>query len=125
AMSAYADLDVSVIDERPPGRTPVTTVAISGARREEVVERIRVSCAEGRQVYWVCTLIEESEDANGMKIEAQAAQATFEALSQALPEFAVGLLHGRVKPAEKAAVMSGFKAGQLHLLVATTVIEVG
>jgi ATP-dependent DNA helicase RecG len=85
AMSAYADLDVSVIDEMPPGRTPVTTVAISGARREEVVERIRLACAEGRQVYWVCTLIEEGEDASGAKIEAQAAQATFEALSQALP----------------------------------------
>jgi ATP-dependent DNA helicase RecG len=125
AMSAYADLDVSVIDEMPPGRTPVTTVAISGARREEVVERIRLACAEGRQVYWVCTLIEESEDASGAKIEAQAAQATYEALSQALPELQVGLLHGRMKPAEKAAVMARFKAGGLHLLVATTVIEVG
>jgi ATP-dependent DNA helicase RecG len=125
AMSAYADLDVSVIDEMPPGRTPVTTVAISGARRDEVVERIRLACAEGRQVYWVCTLIEESEDANGMKIEAQAAQATFEALSQALPELRVGLLHGRMKPAGKAEVMARFKGGELHLLVATTVIEVG
>jgi ATP-dependent DNA helicase RecG len=90
-----------------------------------VVERIRLACAEGRQVYWVCTLIEESEDANGMKIEAQAAQATFEALSQALPELRVGLLHGRMKPVEKAQVMASFKAGELHLLVATTVIEVG
>jgi ATP-dependent DNA helicase RecG len=125
AMSAYADLDVSVIDEMPPGRTPVTTVAISGARREEVVERIRLACAEGRQVYWVCTLIEEGEDASGAKIEAQAAQATFEALSQALPELRVGLLHGRMKAAEKAATMARFKAGELHLLVATTVIEVG
>jgi ATP-dependent DNA helicase RecG len=125
AMSAYADLDVSVIDEMPPGRTPVTTVAISGARRDEVVERIRVACAEGRQVYWVCTLIDESEDANGMKIEAQAAQATYEALGAALPELQVGLLHGRMKPAEKAAVMARFKAGALQLLVATTVIEVG
>jgi ATP-dependent DNA helicase RecG len=125
AMSAYADLDVSVIDEMPPGRTPVTTVAISGARRDEVVERIRLSCAEGRQVYWVCTLIEESEDASGAKIEAQAAQATFEALSTALPELCVGLLHGRMKPAEKAAVMARFKSGELQLLVATTVIEVG
>jgi ATP-dependent DNA helicase RecG len=125
AMSAYADLDVSVIDEMPPGRTPVTTVAISGARREEVVERIRLACAEGRQVYWVCTLIEESQDASGAKIEAQAAQATFEALSQALPELQVGLLHGRMKPIEKAAVMARFKQGELHLLVATTVIEVG
>jgi ATP-dependent DNA helicase RecG len=125
AMSAYADLDVSVIDEMPPGRTPVTTVAISGARREEVVERIRLACAEGRQVYWVCTLIEEGEDATGAKIEAQAAQATFEALTQALPELRVGLLHGRMKPAGKAAVMARFKAGELQLLVATTVIEVG
>jgi ATP-dependent DNA helicase RecG len=125
AMSAYADLDVSVIDEMPPGRTPVATVAISGARRDEVVERIRVACAEGRQVYWVCTLIEESEDASGAKIEAQAAQATFEALSGALPGLQVGLLHGRMKPAEKTAVMARFKAGALQLLVATTVIEVG
>ena len=125
AMSAYADLDVSVIDEMPPGRTPVTTVAVSGARREEVVERIRVACSEGRQVYWVCTLIEEGEDASGAKIEAQAAQATFEALSAALPELQVGLLHGRMKAADKAAVMARFKAGALQLLVATTVIEVG
>jgi ATP-dependent DNA helicase RecG len=125
AMSAYADLDVSVIDEMPPGRTPVTTVAISGARREEVVERIRLACAEGRQVYWVCTLIEESEDASGAKIEAQAAQDTHEALSQALPELRIGLLHGRMKPAEKASVMAAFKSGEVHLLVATTVIEVG
>jgi ATP-dependent DNA helicase RecG len=124
-MSAYADLDVSVIDEMPPGRTPVTTVAISGARREEVVERIRLACAEGRQVYWVCTLIEESEDASGAKIEAQAAQDTHEALSQALPELRIGLLHGRMKPAEKASVMAAFKSGEVHLLVATTVIEVG
>jgi ATP-dependent DNA helicase RecG len=114
-----------VIDEMPPGRTPVTTVAISGARREEVVERIRLACAEGRQVYWVCTLIEEGEDASGAKIEAQAAEATFEALTDALPELRVGLLHGRMKPAEKAVVMARFKAGELQLLVATTVIEVG
>ncbi|MEO8160331.1 MAG: helicase-related protein, partial [Arenimonas sp.] len=125
AMSAYADLDVSVIDEMPPGRTPVTTVAISGARRDEVVERIRLACAEGRQVYWVCTLIEESQDASGAKIEAQAAQDTYQALSAALPELQVGLLHGRMKPAEKQAVMARFKQGGLQLLVATTVIEVG
>ena len=127
AMSAYADLDVSVIDEMPPGRTPVTTVAVAGSRRDEVVERIRLACAEGRQVYWVCTLIDESEpDGPGaMKIDAQAAQTTYEALGAALPGLQVGLLHGRMKPAEKAAVMARFTAGELQVLVATTVIEVG
>jgi ATP-dependent DNA helicase RecG len=126
-MSAYADLDVSVIDEMPPGRTPVTTVAVAGNRRDEVVERIRLACAEGRQVYWVCTLIDESEpDGPGaMKIDAQAAQTTYEALGAALPGLHVGLLHGRMKPAEKVAVMARFKAGGLQVLVATTVIEVG
>jgi ATP-dependent DNA helicase RecG len=131
AMSAYADLDVSVIDEMPPGRTPVTTVAIPGSRRDEVVERIRVACAQGRQVYWVCTLIDESEaddklgGSGAMRIDAQAAQSTFDALSLALPGLRVGLLHGRMKPAEKQAVMARFKSGELQLLVATTVIEVG
>ena len=131
AMSAYADLDVSVIDEMPPGRTPVTTVAIPGSRREEVVERIRVACAEGRQVYWVCTLIEESEESDGrpggpaIRIDAQAALGTHEALSQALPGVRVGLVHGRMKSAEKQLVMASFKAGSLQVLVATTVIEVG
>ena len=130
AMSAYADLDVSVIDEMPPGRTPVTTVALPGTRRDEVVERIRIACAEGRQVYWVCTLIDESEvddkPAQGsFRIDAQAAQSTFEALTLALPGLRVGLLHGRMKPSEKQAVMARFKAGELQLLVATTVIEVG
>jgi ATP-dependent DNA helicase RecG len=120
AMSAYADLDVSVIDEMPPGRTPVTTVAVSGDRRGEVVERIRAACAEGRQAYWVCTLIEDSEE-----VEAQAAQSTYEQLTAALPELRLGLLHGRMKPTEKQAVMARFKAGELQLLVATTVIEVG
>jgi ATP-dependent DNA helicase RecG len=127
AMSAYADLDVSVIDEMPPGRTPVTTVALPGSRRDEVVERIRLACAQGRQVYWVCTLIDESEpgDGSALKIDAQAAQTTYEALGTALPELRVGLLHGRMKPAEKQAVMARFKAGEIQLLVATTVIEVG
>ncbi len=120
AMSAYADLDVSVIDEMPPGRTPVTTVAVSGDRRGEVVERIRGACGEGRQVYWVCTLIDESEE-----IEAQSAQSTYEALVLALPQLSVGLLHGRMKPVEKQSVMARFKAGEIQLLVATTVIEVG
>jgi ATP-dependent DNA helicase RecG len=130
AMSAYADLDVSVIDEMPPGRTPVTTVALPGTRRDEVVERIRIACAEGRQVYWVCTLIDESEadekpGSGSMRIDAQAAQSTYEALSLALPDLRVGLLHGRMKPAEKQVVMARFKTGELQLLVATTVIEVG
>lgn len=120
AMSAYADLDISVIDELPPGRTPVQTVAISNARRIEVIERIRVACMEGRQAYWVCTLIEESE-----QLRAQAAEAAHAELSHALTECQVGLLHGRMKPKEKQAVMDAFKAGQLSALVATTVIEVG
>ena len=129
AMSAYADLDVSVIDEMPPGRTPVTTVALPGTRRDEVVDRIRLACAQGRQVYWVCTLIDESEagegPGQGVRIEAQAAQTTYDALTLALPGLRVGLLHGRMKPAEKQSVMASFKAGQIELLVATTVIEVG
>ncbi|MDR5861832.1 ATP-dependent DNA helicase RecG [Halomonas campisalis] len=120
AMSAYADLDVSVIDELPPGRTPVKTVAVPDERRPEVVERIRRACAEGRQAYWVCTLIEESE-----ALECQAAEATRDELGEALPTLAIGLVHGRMKAAEKAAVMDAFKAGELDLLVATTVIEVG
>ncbi|QEA38316.1 ATP-dependent DNA helicase RecG [Pistricoccus aurantiacus] len=120
AMSAYADLDVSIIDELPPGRTPVKTVAVPDERRPEVVERIRSACAEGRQAYWVCTLIEESE-----ALTCQAAQVTRESLTEALPELAIGLVHGRMKAAEKAEVMGAFKAGELDLLVATTVIEVG
>ncbi|MGV8941998.1 MAG: ATP-dependent DNA helicase RecG [Lysobacter sp.] len=129
AMSAYADLDVSSINELPPGRTPVQTVALSSERRPELVERIRVACAQGRQAYWVCTLIDEPEEGNkpgaAMKIEAQAAQSTFEALSAQLPGLAVGLVHGRMKAAEKQATMAAFKAGDIDLLVATTVIEVG
>ncbi|MDF2177974.1 ATP-dependent DNA helicase RecG [Aliiglaciecola sp. CAU 1673] len=121
AMTAYADLDTSVIDELPPGRTPVKTVVIPDSRRDEVVARVRHACAEeGRQVYWVCTLIEESE-----VLECQAAQDTAEALAMALPELRVGLVHGRLKGPEKQAVMAAFKAGELDLLVATTVIEVG
>ena len=120
AMSAYADLDVSVIDELPPGRTPVKTVVVSDERRPEVVERIRNACSDGRQAYWVCTLIEESE-----VLQCQAAEVTREELTQALPELAVGLIHGRMKAAEKAEVMDAFKTGELDLLVATTVIEVG
>ena len=120
AMTAYADLDVSVIDELPPGRTPVATVALSSARREEVIERIRLACAEGRQVYWVCTLIEESE-----QLEAQAAEVAHAELSAHLQGLEIGLVHGRLKPAEKQKVMDAFRAGRCALLVATTVIEVG
>ncbi|NCH57195.1 ATP-dependent DNA helicase RecG [Cronobacter muytjensii] len=120
AMTAYADLDTSVIDELPPGRTPVTTVAIADTRRSEIIERVRSACQEGRQAYWVCTLIEESD-----LLEAQAAEATWEELKATLPNLNVGLVHGRMKPAEKQAVMQAFKQGEMHLLVATTVIEVG
>ena len=120
AMSAYADLDVSSIDELPPGRTPVQTVAVSNARRAEVIERIHAACAEGRQAYWVCTLIEESE-----QLRAQAAEVAHAELSAALDGCRVGLIHGRMKPKEKQAVMDAFKAGELAVLVATTVIEVG
>ncbi|EIL93600.1 ATP-dependent DNA helicase RecG [Rhodanobacter spathiphylli] len=120
AMSAYADLDVSSIDELPPGRTPVQTIAISNARRVEVIERIHAACGEGRQAYWVCTLIEESE-----QLRAQAAEVAHAELSAALAGFRIGLIHGRMKPKEKQAVMDSFKAGELAVLVATTVIEVG
>ncbi|HGM6862010.1 TPA: ATP-dependent DNA helicase RecG [Serratia rubidaea] len=121
AMTAYADLDTSVIDELPPGRTPVTTVAIPDTRRADIIERVRNACLqEGRQAYWVCTLIEESE-----LLEAQAAEATWEELKAALPELKVALVHGRMKAQEKQAVMQTFKQGELQLLVATTVIEVG
>ncbi|MDO6445292.1 ATP-dependent DNA helicase RecG [Colwellia sp. 1_MG-2023] len=121
AMTAYADLDTSVIDELPPGRTPITTVALPDSRRDDVVERIRQSCInEKRQAYWVCTLIEESE-----VLQCQAAEDTAIYLQAHLPELKIGLVHGRMKGAEKQAVMESFKAGELHLLVATTVIEVG
>jgi len=119
-MAAYADLDVSAIDELPPGRTPVHTVALSAEKRPDLVERIRNACAEGRQAYWVCTLIDDSDE-----VVAQAAQSTFDALSAALPAVRIGLVHGRMKAAEKQATMRGFKEGALDLLVATTVIEVG
>lgn len=120
AMSAYADLDTSILDELPPGRTPVNTVLVADSRRFEVIERVRSACHEGRQAYWVCTLIEESEE-----LTCQAAETTYEDLSAALGGLNVGLIHGRMKPAEKAAVMQQFKEGALQLLVATTVIEVG
>jgi ATP-dependent DNA helicase RecG len=120
AMTAYADLDASVIDELPPGRTPIRTVAVNDARRAEVVERISAAVADGRQAYWVCTLIEESE-----ALQAQAAEDTFAQLTEALPHVSVGLVHGRMKPRDKETVMARFKAGNMQLLVATTVIEVG
>lgn len=120
AMAAYAELDYSVIDELPPGRTPVNTVLISQQRRAQVVERIRAACAEGRQVYWVCTLVEESES-----LAAANAEQTASELREALSGIAIGLVHGRLKAAEKETVMAAFKAAELQLLVATTVIEVG
>jgi ATP-dependent DNA helicase RecG len=120
AMSAYADLDVSSIDELPPGRMPVQTIAISNARRVDVIERIRAACGEGRQVYWVCTLIEESE-----QLRAQAAEVAHAELASALGASRVGLIHGRMKAKEKQSVMDAFKTGGLSVLVATTVIEVG
>lgn len=120
AMSAYADLDTSVIDELPPGRQPVQTLVIGNERRAEVVARISHAVAQGRQAYWVCTLIEESE-----QLQAQSAESTCCELQTALPELRIGLLHGRMKADVKAAVMADFKRGELDLLVATTVIEVG
>ena len=120
AMTAYADLDVSAIDELPPGRTPVATVALNNARRGEIVDRIRKACAEGRQAYWVCTVIEESD-----VLQAQAAEVAYNELRAALPDLNVGCVHGRLKPAEKQGLMDAFKSGEIKLLVATTVIEVG
>ena len=120
AQTLYADLDVSVIDELPPGRTPVTTVALANEKRGEVIERIGTACRAGKQVYWVCTLIEDSDE-----LEAEAAETIAQQLRLALPDLHVGLLHGRMKPAEKATQMEAFKARATQLLVATTVIEVG
>ncbi|AOV18229.1 ATP-dependent DNA helicase RecG [Acidihalobacter aeolianus] len=120
AMTAYADLDYSVIDELPPGREPVVTVAIPDTRRSEIVERINAAVGRGQQVYWVCTLIEESE-----ALQCETAEATYALLTETLPAVAVGLVHGRLKAADKEAVMRAFQQGELDLLVATTVIEVG
>ena len=120
AMTHYADLDVSVLDELPPGRTPIRTKLVSDARREEVMGRVREACRKGLQAYWVCPLIEESE-----ALELQTAIDTFEALSAALPELRIGLLHGRLKADEKSTTMAAFAAHELDVLVATTVIEVG
>ena len=120
AMTAYADLDISVIDELPPGRTPVRTVVVPEERREEVVARIVQVCRSGRQVYWVCPLIDESDE-----LRSQAAEETAAALAEALPEIQVGLVHGRMPSSKKDAAMLAFKAARIQLLVATTVIEVG
>ena len=120
AMTYYADLEVSVIDELPPGRSPIVTRAIDQNRRDEVIARVYAAALEGRQVYWVCPLIEESE-----ALQLQTATDTYMMLAEALPALQVGLVHGRLKPAEKQAVMDAFIAGQIHVLVATTVIEVG
>ena len=119
-MTAYADLDCSVIDELPPGRQPVETVVVPDARRDEIVQRVHKACQEGRQVYWVCTLIEESD-----ALQAQAAEDTATQLAEALPDVRIGLVHGRLKPDKKATMMQAFKDAKLDLLVATTVIEVG
>jgi ATP-dependent DNA helicase RecG len=143
AMSFYADLDVSVIDELPPGRAPVVTKLLSESRRDEVVGRVRDACLQGRQTYWVCPLIEDNEAAarastgptpvrgrNPSRRRSEALQLqtvldTFERIRRTFPELAVGLVHGRLGNAEKAAVMQGFISGAVQLLVATTVIEVG
>jgi ATP-dependent DNA helicase RecG len=120
AMAAYADLDTSVIDELPPGRQPVSTVALPDARREEVIERVRTACRSGQQAYWVCPLIEESE-----VLDFEAAEVRYEMLVKDLPDLRIGLVHGRMRPAEKERGMQAFKEGLIQLLVATTVIEVG
>ena len=120
AMVAYGDLDCSIIDELPPGRQPVTTTLIDNTRREAVIRRVGAACQDGRQAYWVCTAIEESDT-----LDIEAAEATADQLGSALPGVRVGMVHGRLKPQEKASVMAAFKAGDIQLLVATTVIEVG
>lgn len=120
AMTAYAGLEISVIDELPPGRLPVKTVAIASTRREQVLERVAAACRVGRQAYWVCTLVEESD-----QLQAQAAEQTAEALQKSLPDLSVALIHGRMKARDKEQVMQRFRDQQIQLLVATTVIEVG
>lgn len=120
SMSYYADLDVSVIDELPPGRSPIVTKIVSDARRDEILQRVREACLQGNQAYWVCPLIEESE-----ALQLATANDTYTLMQDEFPELKVGLVHGRMKPSEKQAVMAEFSAGHLQLLVATTVIEVG
>jgi ATP-dependent DNA helicase RecG len=120
AMAAYADLDTSVIDELPPNRQPISTIAIPETRRSEVIKRVESSCSKGQQAYWVCPLIEESDSLN-----CQAAEASYLMLTEILPKLRIGIVHGRMKPLEKERVMKDFKKGHIQLLVATTVIEVG
>ena len=120
AMSAYGDLDTSIIDELPPGRTPIQTVTVPLDRREQVLNRIASNCREGKQAYWVCTLVEQSET-----LDAQAAEATYQEMKERFPELNIGLVHGKMKADEKQNVMQAFKDNQLQLLIATTVIEVG
>jgi len=119
-MSLYADMDVSVIDELPPGRIPITTTVLPDSRRVDVVQRVEAACKQGNQTYWVCTLIDESE-----VLQCQAAEVTAQQLTDALTSLRVGLIHGRMKAQDKTEVMNAFKAGKIDLLVATTVIEVG
>jgi ATP-dependent DNA helicase RecG len=120
AMAAYADLDTSVIDELPPGREPVSTIAVPDTRRDEIVDRVREACRSGQQAYWVCPLIEESD-----VFDFEAAEASYAMLTEALPDLRIGLVHGRMKAAQKERGMQAFKEGVIQLLVATTVIEVG
>ena len=120
AMSCYADLDMSIIDELPPGRTPVKTLVLTNDRRVEIITRVQAVCESGAQVYWVCTLIEDSD-----ALTCEAAENTAKALMESLPRLQIALVHGRMKPAEKEQIMQRFKAGEINLLVATTVIEVG
>jgi len=120
AMSVYADLDYSQIDELPPGRKPVTTSIVSEQQRASLIARVAESCNQGGQVYWVCTLVEESE-----ALQCEAAEITYESLSRLVPQLSVGLVHGRMKPRDKEAIIAAFKKGDIHILVATTVIEVG
>jgi ATP-dependent DNA helicase RecG len=120
AMAAYADLDTSIIDELPPGRKPVATIALPETRRDEVIERVRSACLAGRQAYWVCPLIEESD-----VLDYEAAEVRYELLTRALPDLRIGLVHGRMRSVEKERGMRAFKDGEIQLLVATTVIEVG
>ena len=119
-MTFYADLDYSVIDELPPGRSPIETIALSNDRRGAVIDRVNNACQQGRQVYWVCTLIEESE-----QLDCQAAETTANELASLLPNITIGLIHGRLKPAQKQIIMQHFNAGDIQLLVSTTVVEVG
>lgn len=120
SMTAYADLSISIIDELPPGRSPVKTVVVPDTRRSEIVDRVHIACQDNRQVYWVCTLIEESEH-----LQCQAAEDAASELQEALPDLSIALVHGRMKSAEKELLMKAFKSGDVDLLVATTVIEVG